>query len=431
MIGSWLGLASIRFTHAPTPLVLRTKDGEKKSLAEVCMASVPPCRLNPFLFNGHLQTMWTAVSTEGPQIYYRRKVFDADHATYFGSFAVDFAVPPHKDVDDTLPPRTAYYSDEDFAALGSDDSRPMLVVMHGLSGGSYELYLREGIAPLLAEGSDWDVLVVISRGCAKSPITSGVLFNARATWDVRQVVKWCRKTYPNRPLFGLGFSLGANIITNYVGEEGANCLLSGAIAVGSPFNLEVSNKALKRSTLGLHVYQRVMGSNVKRLVAEHKESLEAHSKLDFERIANTTYLYEFDRAVQCPCWGYPTEDAYYRDSSSSDAILGIRIPFLAISATDDPIAVDEAVPYEEFKQNPFTVHCSTSLGGHLSWFELGGGRWHKRPIEKFLRTLASNIDLNFSRSVSNNDIEPKPRGTLGFDPLRRRMIVKHLDAEED
>ncbi|KAL8409942.1 hypothetical protein RB594_008142 [Gaeumannomyces avenae] len=430
MIGSWLGLASIRFTHAPAPLVLRTKDGEKKSLVEVCMDSVPPCRLNPFLFNGHLQTMWTAVSTEGPQIYYRRKVFEADHDSYFGSFAVDFAVPPHKDVDDMLPPRTAHYSDEDFAALGSDDTRPMLVVMHGLSGGSYELYLREAIAPLLAEGSDWDVVVVISRGCAKSPITSGVLFNARATWDVRQFVKWCRKTYPNRPLFGLGFSLGANIITNYVGEEGANCLLSGAIAVGSPFNLEVSNKALKRSTLGLHVYQRVMGSNVKRLVAEHKESLEIHSKLDFERIAKTTYLYEFDRAVQCPCWGYPTEDAYYRDSSSSDAILGIRIPFLAISATDDPvcdmgtktcvrliltirqIAVDEAVPYEEFKQNPFTVHCSTSLGGHLSWFEFGGGRWHKRPVCSLTKPMVDILPIMLTLHRSRSSSGPWRRTSI-------------------
>lgn len=36
-------------------------------------------------------------------------------------------------------------------------------------------------------------------------------------------------------------------------------------------------------------------------------------------------------------WGYPTENAYYRDASSSDAILAIRIPFIAISALDDPV----------------------------------------------------------------------------------------------
>jgi len=45
-------------------------------------------------------------------------------------------------------------------------------------------------------------------------ITTGVLYNARATWDIRQVVKWLGEKFPNRPLFGLGFSLGANILVN-------------------------------------------------------------------------------------------------------------------------------------------------------------------------------------------------------------------------
>jgi uncharacterized protein len=45
-----------------------------------------------------------------------------------------------------------------------------------------------------------------------------------------------------------------------VGEEGADCLLKGAIAVGNPFDLELTNKALQRTLLGKEVYQRVMGS---------------------------------------------------------------------------------------------------------------------------------------------------------------------------
>jgi uncharacterized protein len=44
------------------------------------------------------------------------------------------------------------------------------------------------------------------------------------------------------------------------------------------------------------------------------------------------------------------------------------------------IAAFEAIPFDEFKQNPYTVMCTTSLGGHLSWFESGGHRWHARPV---------------------------------------------------
>jgi predicted alpha/beta-fold hydrolase len=92
----------------------------------------------------------------------------------------------------------------------------MLVVLHGLSGGSYEVYLKHVLAPLtgLNGEGEWEACVVNSMGCANHIITSTVLFNARSTWDCRQTVSWLRKTFPNRPMFGIGFSLGANIITN-------------------------------------------------------------------------------------------------------------------------------------------------------------------------------------------------------------------------
>ncbi len=230
---SWLGRATATFTHADPPLALPLKGGSGGSVAlsQVCRDSTPPCQLNPLLFNGHLQTMWTAVASEAPEVHYRRRIFEAENADFAGTFAVDFAVPAFSAADASaaerpasaasqsppaeLPPRTAYYADTEFAALGSDDRRPMLLVLHGLSGGSHEVYLRHCIAPLLAQDGDtWAVAVVNARGCANSAITTGVLFNARATWDVRQVARWARATFPNRPLFGLGFSLGANILTN-------------------------------------------------------------------------------------------------------------------------------------------------------------------------------------------------------------------------
>lgn len=182
----WLGHAKIDFTHAPSPRAIREKDGTETDLLKICEESTPPCQLNPLLFNGHLQTMWTATKPAGPKVYYKRKLFEADHKTYLGTFAVDFAVEPFEGQDPSLSRRTLYYTEEELETIGSDDSKPMLIVMHGLSGGSHEIYLRHTIAPLLAQGN-WEVCVVNSRGCARSKLTSGVLYNARATWDIRQV----------------------------------------------------------------------------------------------------------------------------------------------------------------------------------------------------------------------------------------------------
>ena len=44
------------------------------------------------------------------------------------------------------------------------------------------------------------------------------------------------------------------------------------------------------------------------------------------------------RALQCASWGYPTEGAYYRDASSVDSLLAIKIPFFAVQAEDDPVS---------------------------------------------------------------------------------------------
>ena len=211
---SWvLGHAKTTFVHHPKTVTLRSKKGDtRQSLAQICKAATPPCHLNPLLFNGHLQTFWTVMKDQRVPVYYKRQIFEADDSAYSGTFAVDFVVHPYEGSDETLPPRTTYFTEEAFPNIGSEDSTPMLVCLHGLSGGSHELYLRHVVDPIFKAG--WEVCVVNSRGCANSKITSGVLYNARATWDVRQMVKWMRRTFPNRPLFGIGFSLGANIMAN-------------------------------------------------------------------------------------------------------------------------------------------------------------------------------------------------------------------------
>lgn len=256
---------------------------------------------------------------------------------------MDFVVPAYDNEvhNDDLPPRTSYYTDEEFGELGSeDDTKPMLVTLHGLSGGSHEIYLRHVLWSLVEAG--WEACVVNSRGCAKSRITTGVLYNARATWDVRQTVKWLREKWPRRPLFGLGFSLGANILVNvrtaatgddrelrnvfdetgsdaclccvqYLGEEGEGCELKAAVVCSNPWNLDVSNLALQRTWVGKEVYSRAMGSSMKRLFEEyvgnseipvwwsltitcsHVDEVSKNTRVDVEKVRSIKYLFEFDR----------------------------------------------------------------------------------------------------------------------------------------
>lgn len=210
-----IGRSRISFYHSSDTVLVNWYEDHHLSLSKICRMVVPACYLNPLLFNGHLQTFWTVTKYDRVPLYYKRKILEAEDPAYSGSFTVDFVVEPFEENDDSLPPRTAYSTDEKSDGIGpSDDCSPMLIALHGLSGGSYELYLRHVLAPLVTKESGWKACVVNARGCAMSKVTSRMLFNARATWDVRQVVKWLHHRFPNRPLFAVGFSLGANILVN-------------------------------------------------------------------------------------------------------------------------------------------------------------------------------------------------------------------------
>lgn len=225
----------VSFYHANDNSLVLSKKSEKPgaqeevTLADICRQVTPSrYKLNPFLFNGHLQTAWTTLKHDNVPVYYKRRMFESDNPMFSGQFALDFVAEPYKMPEDDdilmdragkytqetgLPERTSFFPEDEFSALPSDDTKPMLVVLHGLSGGSHEIYVRHVLHPLVADGS-WEAVVINSRGCAQTKISTGVLYNARATWDVRQAVKSLRKMFPNRPFFGIGFSLGACILTH-------------------------------------------------------------------------------------------------------------------------------------------------------------------------------------------------------------------------
>lgn len=94
---------------------------------------------------------------------------------------------------------------------------------------------------------------------------------------------------------------------------------------------------LQSTLLGREVYSKVMATNMKALAELHHDAISQIPGISYERIRKCNYLHEFDRELQGPTWGYPTEGAYYRDSTSNDVLLNVRIPLFIINAEDDPV----------------------------------------------------------------------------------------------
>ena len=94
------------------------------------------------------------------------------------------------------------------------------------------------------------------------------------------------------------------------------------------------------------------------------------------------------------------------------------------------IVPNAAIPYEEFAQNPYTVLITTSMGGHLSWFESSGERWYTKPVCNIFNRMAFDMDLDKIQPQRAEERVPVLAGDdlhgHHFEPMRRKMGIKDL-----
>ena len=65
------------------------------------------------------------------------------------------------------------------------------------------------------------------------PLTSPQLYSAGHTDDLRQALIYISQKYPKAQLYGVGFSLGASVLVNYLGQEGTNSRLRAGCSLGA------------------------------------------------------------------------------------------------------------------------------------------------------------------------------------------------------
>ncbi|KAG0298651.1 hypothetical protein BGZ98_000128 [Dissophora globulifera] len=315
-----------------------------------------------WMTNGHIQTAYAAYRDYDNQyvIDYERELLSTPDG---GTVSIDWAPRfTKKPVDDT----------------------PTLVLLHGLTGGSHESYIRS-LVETMTKDHGYRCVVFNARACANTELTSAQLYCGSWTEDLRMVVKHIRKTLPEAKLMSVGFSLGSNILMNYMGEEGDNCEFLGAMSVGNPFDLMGTCLNMERGFLQRKIYSPTMGGNLKRILLKHEKVFADSDVIDLEEVKRGVTIRDFDDRVTRRVFKYRTVHEYYRMASSSQKILDIKRPFLCLNALDDPIAVGECIPVDEIRENPYGLLATTAHGGHLGWFQgfFSQTRWCTKPLAEF------------------------------------------------
>ena len=152
---------------------------------------------HPLLQSGHLQTLYAAASNfnDVDRVFYARKLLDMNdggtvgldmvletEAMFKKGLEVDETIRQRKDYVKNLPPQIRYMqAAEESELLSSNDDRPMLIALHGLSGGSHESYVRAVLHHIIKLPSRWTACSLNSRGCGRTAITTQQLFCANWT----------------------------------------------------------------------------------------------------------------------------------------------------------------------------------------------------------------------------------------------------------
>lgn len=265
---------------------------------------------------------------------------------------------------------------------GKSKSTPVLVIVHGLEGSSDSNYSR-GIAEK-AFHQGFHVLRLNQRNCGGSEALTPTLYNSGMSGDYRAVFEELSSGDGFEQIFFVGYSMGGNLVTKMAGEfaSAAPKGLRAVCAVCPALDLAVCADALER--WDNYAYQRHFVSGLMSRYAR-KQQLFPHL-YSTNGLPPIRTVRQFDDFIIAPRFGYRDAQDYYESVSAKRVAAQIRVPFLMITAQDDPF-----VPYASFlaakiSANPAIQFVASEHGGHCGFISKHSGAerfWAEQRIVEF------------------------------------------------
>jgi hypothetical protein len=261
------------------------------------------------------------------------------------------------------------------------NNEPLAVLLHGLTGGFDSKYARGLAQRLLALG--WRAVILQFRGAGPEPNRLPRHYHHGDTQDLRELLALLSAKEPTTRLFAVGWSLGANVLLKYLGEEGASTPVTAAVAVCAPFQLRPCAERLRTGFSRL--YQRHLLAELQRMVQRKHEKVPL--PIDLDEVIKARDFFDFDNAATAILNGFRDAEDYYARASSGRYLGGIARPVLAIHAKDDPFMIPEIVPDAANLPPSLTLELCEH-GGHVGFIAAGPGLtprwWLEERIPEFL-----------------------------------------------
>lgn len=251
-----------------------------------------------------------------------------------------------------------------------------VLLLHGLEGSSYSVYVQGLLAEIARRG--WRATALNFRSCARDPENlSRMIWNRRPrlyhsgeTEDLDFLIRTLSAREPGVPLAAVGVSLGGNVLLKWLGEHPEEPLLSAAVALSAPFDLAAGARLLERR-IGRIYAESFLRTLRGKAIETARRFPEAAARIDVEASRRARTLREFDDAANAPLHGFRDAADYYEKASSLGFLGRIRAPTLCVSAEDDPFLPAEVLPRARAAASPSVELVTTRAGGHIGF--VGGG----------------------------------------------------------
>lgn len=315
----------------------RTEELAAEQLADGCPPGVPAFRPAFGMSNAHVQTLYGALRPGRPVI----------HGTV---------------------QRKLRFADGDFAVL--HDDRPedwcrgdhVVLLMHGLSGCHQSGYMVRTASKLAARNVR--VFRMDHRGCGAGRMLAKHPYHAGRIRDVEAAIRMLERLCPTSPISVAGFSLSANLLLRYLGDDPANLPLSlyRAVAVSPPIDLQCCVERLADTRMG----QRYDWYFARQLVNQIANTPQWQDDLPLALAKRPPRcLVEFDELYTAPAAGFSSAEDYYSTASAKPFLEKIQVHTSILIAEDDPLVSSE--PWKGFCPSANITLCMSPHGGHLGF----------------------------------------------------------------
>lgn len=393
------GYAIYYNTLARKPVLYFNETPENVRLVKGCPALNETYYPTFWAANPHLATIAGSLWRNQPSLEYRREKVMVDDEG--GVLYIDWCD------QDLLSPKKAGKASAVSSSCNRTtspvvlpyDGTPVVLVLSGLNGSSSSPYVQHLILQLQMDHG-FACVAMNNRGSGNTQLSSPKNYCGAFTEDIRRVVRHLKTLLPTSPIFLVGFSLGANLLVKYLGEEGRDCVVAGAVSVCNPFDFNMSATVLERG-IG-RLYNKVFHSDCIKTILPNLPMFSDIPGMDIEKVLSTSTLREFDESFTRRVFGFRSVDHYYTEASSRQYIPKVGVPLLLISAENDPITSSTALPVTECKQNEHTVLAVTATGGHLGhlegWNPFNAGIWTDRLTSQYLGQLYARFNQQLEKN---------------------------------